>query len=268
MLRDARAGREVAEPLERRDPGRGEPLDLRPRDAGDERQVVVALPLLLAEREEVAEPAVLDRVRVGRRAALDRVEEARAEPPVEGEVVVRVEGLGLAGAGDDVHRARHRALDASDLLGVEAELEDVSRPSVPRELRVERLVAAVRLAHDEVGEPAPVAVDEGRLVDDRRAVAHRLLGLRERRRPSRSPRACRCERRPVAERGEVSGLVLVALAADQLGVRVVAVRLLELAARDGELEASSGAGRRGSSRGRRARSQTCRYEAASHGSIG
>ena len=65
-LRDARAGREVAEPLERRDPGGGEALDLRPGDAGDERQVVVPLPLLLAEREEVAEPAVLDGVRVGR----------------------------------------------------------------------------------------------------------------------------------------------------------------------------------------------------------
>ena len=92
------SGREVAERLERRDPGRGEPLDLRPRDAGDERQVVVPLPLLLAEREEVAEPAVLDRVRVGRRAVLDGVEEARAEPPVEGEVVV----------GPEASRARRR----------------------------------------------------------------------------------------------------------------------------------------------------------------
>ena len=58
-----------------------------------------------------------------------------------------------------------RPLDARDLLGVEAELEDVRRPSVPRELRVERLVGAVGLAHDEVGEPAPVAVDESGLVE-------------------------------------------------------------------------------------------------------
>ena len=170
-LRNARAGREVAEPLERRDPGGGEALDLRPGDAGDERQVVVLLPPLLAESEEVAEAAVLDRVRVGGRAVLDGGEEAAAEAPVEGEVVVGPEALELAGAGDDVHPLRPAALDASDLLGVEAELEDVRGPRVARELRVERLVAAVRLAHDEVGEPAPGAVDEGGLVDDLAAIA-------------------------------------------------------------------------------------------------
>ena len=77
-----------------------------------------------------------------------------------------------------MHLLGHAALDASDLLGVEAELEDVRRPRVARELRVERLVGAVRLAHDEVGEPAPGAVDEDGLVDDLAAVPHRLLGLR------------------------------------------------------------------------------------------
>ena len=39
-------------------------LDLEAGDAGDERQVVVGLPLGLAELEEVAEAAVVDRVRI------------------------------------------------------------------------------------------------------------------------------------------------------------------------------------------------------------
>src|SRR5207253_2237321 len=63
-------GREV---LERRDPGGVEPVDLRAPDPGDEREVLVPLPLLLAAREELAERTVVDRVRVGRPPALDRV---------------------------------------------------------------------------------------------------------------------------------------------------------------------------------------------------
>ena len=75
-----------------------------------------------------------------------------------------------------MHPLGHRALDPRDLLGVEAELQDVGGLRVARELRVDDLVAAVRLPLDEVGEPAPVAVDEARLVDDVGAGAHRLLG--------------------------------------------------------------------------------------------
>ena len=231
QLRDARVGRQVAELLERRDPGRGELLDLRPGDAGDERQVVVLVPPLLAEREEVAQPAVLDRVRVGLLAVLDSVEEAAAEAPVEGEVVVGQEALELAGAGDDVHVLGHAALDTSDLLGVEAELEDVRGPRVARELRVERLVGAVRLAHDEVGEPTPGAVNEDGLVDDLATVAHRLLGLGGGDVPANLPGHRDAENITAVldQPLKISRLVLIALAANQISVRVRAIWLLDLA---------------------------------------
>ncbi len=120
--------------------------------------MVVLLPLRAAACEELAEAAVLDRVRVRVGAVLDGREEALAEAAVVGEVVVGPEGLVLAEPVDDVHLLGHAPLDARDLLGVEAELEDVRGPSVARELRVERLVAAVGPALDEVGEPAPAVV--------------------------------------------------------------------------------------------------------------
>ena len=96
------------------------------------------------------------------RAALDRVEEPPLQPPVVGDVVVGPEGLALAEPVDDVHRLRLAPLDPRDLLGVEAELEHVRRPRAARELRVDDLVAAVRLALEEVGEPAPAVVARSR----------------------------------------------------------------------------------------------------------
>ena len=83
--------------------------------------------------------------------------------------------------------------------------------------------------------PRQSAVDEGRLVDDRRTVAHRLLGVAGSDVPADLPGLADPDD-VVAERSEVRSLVLLALAADELSVRVVPERLLELAARDGELE--------------------------------
>ena len=168
----------LGEELERRDARLLEPLDLEARDARDEDEVVVLLPLRLAEVEEVAEAAVLDRVRVGVAAVLDRVEEAPLEAPVVGGVVAGSEGLALAEAVDDVHELGRAALDARELLGVEGELEDVRGPRAARELRVDDLVGAVRVALDEVGDPTPAVVLEAGLVDDVGcAVADRRLGL-------------------------------------------------------------------------------------------
>ena len=93
------------ETRERGDVGGREPIDLRPPDPRDEREVVVALPLLLAAREELAERAVVDRVRVGRLPVLDHVEEPLPQPAVVREEVVRPEALPLAEPVDDVHRA-------------------------------------------------------------------------------------------------------------------------------------------------------------------
>ena len=61
-------------------------LDLSAADAGDEGQVVIFLPLLLASAKELAEAAVLYRVGVRVGTVLDRGEEALAEPAVVREV--------------------------------------------------------------------------------------------------------------------------------------------------------------------------------------
>src|SRR5207247_7438731 len=103
-------GREV---LERRDPGRVEPVDLRAANPGDERKVLVPLPLLLAAREELAERTVVDRIRVGRPPTLDRVEEPPLEPVVVGEEVLRPEALALGEPVDDVHPLRPAPLNPS-----------------------------------------------------------------------------------------------------------------------------------------------------------
>src|SRR3954471_20782408 len=119
--------------------------------------MVVGLPLRLAALQEVAEAAVLDRERVGVEPARDRGEEAALQPTVVGLVVAGPEGLALAEAVDDVHELRAPALDARELLGVEAELKHVRRPRAPCELRVDDLVGTVGEALDEVRESAPGA---------------------------------------------------------------------------------------------------------------
>ena len=132
-------------------------------------------------------------------------------------------------------------LDPLELLGVEAELDDVERLRGAGELRVNGLVRAVGQALEEVGEPAPGAVREVGLVDDLRlAGADRVLGVaaslplvevlvvvREHVRDALAA---------VDESRQVSGLVLVPLLQDDPPVRVVQVRPRELAALDAELE--------------------------------
>ena len=117
-----------------------------------------------------------------------------------------------------------------ELLVVEAELEDVGRLRVPRELRVERLVAPRaerrrRLdAQQEVGDPAPAAVDEDALVDDVGAAAERLLGRGDALVPVAVGDLDRNVPAFGAELLEVGALVLLALALDQLGLRVATFR--------------------------------------------
>ena len=66
---------------------------------------------------------------------------------------------------------------ARKLLGVEAELEDVSRLRGASELRVSGLVGPVRLLLEKVRDPAPPVVHEHALVDDVDAVGEGLRGL-------------------------------------------------------------------------------------------
>jgi hypothetical protein len=147
----------------------------------------------------------------------------------------------LPGAELDVEALGQPPLDPPELLGVEAELEHVRGLGRARELRVHGLVRAVRLPLEEVREPAPAAVREVRLVDDVRLCGgDGLLG---------EPLCLdgvevgvvaggEVDDRPALgrEAREVRRLVLVALAADEVAVRVVHVRPLELAALHAELE--------------------------------
>ena len=129
-------------------------------------------------------------------------------------------------------------LDERELLVVEEELEDVGGLRGARELRVERLVGAVRLLHQEVGDAAPAVAREDGLVDDvRLAGADRVgggacgsvvvavgVGELEDGEPLR------------AEALEVGPLVLEPLAKDQLRLLVLDVGPLDLPARVRERE--------------------------------
>ena len=213
-----------------------EPPHLVAAHPRDEAEVVVGAPARLAALLELAAVAERDRQRVDVDPRLDRADEPLAHAVVVGEEVGDAQALALVRAEHDVHPLGHRALDPRDLLGVEAELQHVGGLRVARELRVDDLVAPVRLPLDEVGEPAPAAVDEAGLVDHVGAGAHRLLGragggieipvVRD-----------RDDVAPVGEqRREVGGLVLVALALDEVGLRILVGRPLELVPRNRELE--------------------------------
>ncbi len=190
-----------------------EPVRLVAAQPGDERQVVVRVPLRLAARQEVADLAVRDRQRVGRRLRGEPAQEALAHAPVVGTEVDGPERLALARAEQHVHPLRLAPLDARDLLGVEAELEDVRRLRVPRELRVGDLVApraevGRRVdALEEVREPAPAAVEQDGLVDDVDAGAHRVFRSRGRRARDPTPRRrrARCAGRSCRRRAATGG---------------------------------------------------------------
>ena len=101
---------------------------------------------------------MVDRVRLGRRRVGDEALEPRADAPVVGGELAGPEGRLLAGAEEDVDVLRLAPLDPRELLVVEEELEDVGGLRGARELGVERLVGAVRLAQQEVGDAAPAVV--------------------------------------------------------------------------------------------------------------
>ena len=77
-------GRRAPELRERRDPGGGEPLDLRPVEPGDAGEVVDRVPVGVADGLEVADRAVVDRIRLGRRRVCDEALEPGSDAPVVG----------------------------------------------------------------------------------------------------------------------------------------------------------------------------------------
>ena len=141
--------------------------------------------------------------------------------------------------------AGSRPVSARELLGVEAELEDVSRLRGASELRVGGLVGAVRLPLEKVRDPAPPVVDEDALVDDVDASRERLRGLGGGALPV-EPTLDLCDVEPAtAELVEVGALVLVTLAPDQLGLSVLRGRAAEPRRGRRQARAPPGADRRG-----------------------
>ena len=186
--RDRRVGRGLAERGQRRDPLRGEPLGVQPPEPGDEDRVVLLASLVAAEVPKVADPAVVDRPRprlgsgfsqtpvLGVRLLI-AARNRSATPSEERDELAGPQRLPLPGPELDVHELGQPPLDPLELLGVEAELEDVERLRRARELRVHGLVRPVGLPLEEVREPAPGPVREVRLVDDvGLAGANRVLG--------------------------------------------------------------------------------------------
>src|SRR2546425_9980011 len=140
--------------------------------------MVLADPPFLAHLAELAQRAVLDAVRLRGPSPPERSLEPTANAAVVGRVISVAERAPLADAEQHVHRLRRHPLDRGDRLAVEAELQHVRRLLSPRELGIDRLVAPraeLRLAlHalQEVRAPAPVALDERRLVEGLGAVPH------------------------------------------------------------------------------------------------
>ena len=143
MCGTAVLGGRVAERLERRDPGRAEPLDLVAADARDADEVVVGVPALVAERRG-RRRARSDRPGTGTVAPrrVDRLE-ALARPPVEGGEVAGRNALARAGAEHDVHPLGQPPLDARELAS-RSRAGARRRLRVPRELRVDGLVRSRR----------------------------------------------------------------------------------------------------------------------------
>ena len=179
-----------------------------------------------------------DRVRLGRRRVGDELLEPRADAPVVGGELARVERRLLAVAEEDVDLPVGRPLDPRELLVVEEELEDVGGLGGARELGVERLVDAVRPAEEEVGDAAPVLVREDALVDDVGLAGADRVGGRAGGAVVVAARVGDLEDGlPVgAEVLEVGALVLEPLAEDQLRLLVLDLGPVELPARVRERE--------------------------------
>ena len=124
------------------------------------------------------------RVRVVESREHRRVEIALHRRVVRGELVDSIWMLGAV-AEDDLHQLRRSALQALQVRGVLAELEQRLGPHSARQLRVSSLVreraelARMLDTQEEVGAAEPAAIEERRLVDDVVAGAHRgeRLGL-------------------------------------------------------------------------------------------
>ncbi len=160
---DLRAGLGLRERGQRRDAGRLEALRVQAPEPGDDDEVVVVDAPLVAEVAEVADArsgrtargtwsgsaasAARKRSRERRKYAMNSAVRNVSRSPVPSSTWMLL---------------RQPPLDPLELGCVEAELEQVAGLRGAGELRVHGLVRAVRLALEEVGEPAPACRRRGR----------------------------------------------------------------------------------------------------------
>jgi hypothetical protein len=186
---DARRRLERGQRLCRADARQRQPVALAARDAGHERRVVVRAAALFTGLPPAADVTMFDRlgVRLLGRARDERFE-APAHPPMVSEVVGAAQpqwlraGIGGTAADGDPEMLRHLSLDRSELLGVNAQLDQGARLGVASELRVHHFVSMgaergpPRHPDQKIGAARPLAHGQRGLVDDTRAGAHGLQG--------------------------------------------------------------------------------------------
>ena len=213
------------------DPGAAQQLPLAATDVGDEAEVVVGDAAPVAVGAPAAEPAVIDRLGIGVATGLAQLgEEAVADAAEVGGELGEAEGVLLVGAEDDVDALRLDALSGGEQLAVEAELEDEVGLGAAGELGVGDLIAVGAEgggpidAEEEVGVATQPVAEEGRLVDDVGTSAEGILGL--------GGGGLQGGARAVLgkvdpndvqslglQRLQITSLVLIPLASQQLGIR-------------------------------------------------
>ena len=134
---------EPAEGGHRRDVARDQPLPLGGRDAGHQREVVIGASPGRAVTVPVAEPAMLDRFRIGLRRGVRVRLEAAADGAVVGGVLDHPEAgvdAAVAPAEREVRPLGLAALHRGEQIGVEEELQERRAAGHGRQLRVDHLV--------------------------------------------------------------------------------------------------------------------------------
>src|SRR5207237_4240609 len=181
---DRLVDRTGAELGHRFDAGEVQPTCLVATHARDQAEMVVLAAASLADVDPAADPAVVNRIWIGRHGRRKhRLLELALHAPVVGRIVLQPQLFLGAVAKDQRNVLRLNILNGGDLLGVDAALEDSRRLRLPGQLGVGDLVAVgAELAgavdpQQEVGMATPAAVEEGALVDDVDTLAHRSDGL-------------------------------------------------------------------------------------------
>ena len=224
-----------------------EQLALAGGDVCDQAEVVVGLSLRVAGGAPATDLAVRNRLGVGAPLAVSKRREERCPDPAKvGGELSEAKRAFLLVAEDYVDALGLDALGRRQQLAVEAELQNEVGLGAARELGVGDLVAEVAQlrravdAEEKVGVAAQSIPEEGRLVDDLAAAAHRLLSASDSVKQGGLGAISSGDLGDLAafgfQRIQVSQLELVSLTGEQLGAGSALGLRLQLAARMGQVE--------------------------------